>query len=148
MVSGSLSGNLSGNPFRAVGIRGTSWTTDPWDHRSVVWILAMNIIFAELIAFTVASIRLISNLNLKNEIKVGIRLDPQICLKYEKKTELTPRWILDRPKKCQKIIPNPPKNDIPLPPELPQVTPKTPQDHQPTKTKIFKTCRKMLPTSV
>ena len=43
---------------------------------------------------------------------------------------MTPGWIPDRPNKFQKIIRNPSKNDLPLPPELPQVIPKTPHDHK------------------
>ena len=51
---------------------------------------------------------------------------------------MTPGWIPDRPNNYQTIIRNPSKNDLPLPLELPQVTRKTPHDHQKMATEIFR----------
>ena len=52
-------------------------------------------------------------------------------------------WIPDRPNKCQKIILDPSKNYLPLPSELPQVTPNTPRDHQKGQNVTKKGCQQV-----
>ena len=90
--------------------------------------------------FRVASIRLISNLNLKNEIQGGIRLNPPIFFKYSKMVSrdswMDPGSTKQMSKISSQIFP---KTIFHYPPSSPKSRRRLP---------IFRKCKNMLPTVV